>query len=290
MPRRHVGAAWSETAALVALLRSGRRSPPHYSDLVEEAGSAQVILEEEQGLLAAELSAAALADLHNWNAQGLRMATVLDPDYPANLRTVHDRPPLLFLAGSLQPGDARSVAVIGSRRASSEGLERAGVIAQTLIESRFTIVSGLAAGIDAAAHTTALDRGARTVAVIGTGLQHSYPPENACLQRRIADEGAVVSQFWPEARPSREAFPARNAVMSGLSLATVIVEATRTSGARIQARHALAHGRPVLLFSSLLDQAWARQLAERPGAHVITSAAEAVEIVDRFTSIEAPVA
>jgi DNA processing protein len=290
VPSRDVGAPSSETAALVALLRSGGRPPAHYSELVEEAGSAQVILEEEQGLLAAELSADAVRDLSNWTLQGLRVATVLDDDYPENLRAVHDRPPLIFLAGHLQSSDARAVAVIGSRRASPEGLERARAIVHALIESRYTIVSGLALGIDTAAHTAALDCGARTMAVIGTGLQHSYPAENARLQRRIADEGTVVSQFWPEVTPSRQTFPARNAVMSGLSLATVIVEASPTSGARIQARRALEHGRPVLLISALLDQPWARQLAERPGTHVVASPAEAVTIVDRLTSTEAPVA
>ncbi len=290
VPNRQVGAVSSETAALVALLRSGRRPPPHYSALVEEAGSAQVVLEDEHGLLAPELSAAAADELRGWSAQGLHITTVLDRDYPENLRTVHDRPPLIFIAGRLHPEDTRAVAVIGSRRASPDGLERARTLTKALVDSRYTIVSGLAAGIDTAAHMTALEGGGQTVAVIGTGLEHSYPAQNADLQRRIADEGAVVSQFWPEAGPSRQTFPARNAVMSGLSLATVIVEASQTSGARIQARHALGHGRPVLLISSLLDQPWARQLSERPGTHVIASPAEAIAVVNRVASTEAPVA
>lgn len=290
MPTSDAGAAPPETAALVALLRAGSRPPAHYSDLIEQAGSARVILEEEQGLLAAELIADAMTELSSWSSQGWHITTVFEQDYPENLRVVHDRPPLLFLAGHLRADDARAVAVIGSRRASTPGLERAQAIAAALIDSGYAVVSGLAAGIDTAAHRAALERGARTIAVIGTGLQHCYPRENERLQHQIADHGAVVSQFWPETGPSRQTFPARNAVMSGISLATVIIEATQTSGARVQARHALGHGRPVLLHSSLVDQPWARQLAERPGVHVIGAAAEVPRLVERLTSTDAPVA
>jgi DNA processing protein len=249
-----------------------------------------VILEEEQGLLASQLLAAADDEVSKWRAQGLHITTVLDPDYPENLRAVHDRPPLIFIAGRLHPSDARAVAVIGSRRASSKGLERAEAIAEALVESGYTVVSGLAAGIDTAAHTTALEGGGRTIAVIGTGLDRSYPPGNEALQRQIAAKGAVVSQFWPDTAASRTTFPARNAVMSGISLATVIVEAGQTSGARIQARQALGHGRPVLLAAPLLDHPWAREFAARPGTHVIASPAEAVDVVESVASTEAPIA
>ena len=148
-------------------------------------------------------------------------------------------------------------------------------------------MSGLAAGIDTAAHTAALDRGERTVAVIGTGLHHTYPPQNAGLQRTIGSEGAVVSQFWPDSPPSRRSFPMRNAVMSGISLATVIVEATQTSGARIQARLALAQGRRVFLLEQLLVQEWARELATRPGTHVVRAAEDITETIDRVTATDA---
>jgi DNA processing protein len=197
---------------------------------------------------------------------------------------------LIFVSGHLHAADTRAVAVIGSRRASAEGLDRARAIADALIDSGYTVVSGLASGIDTTAHTTALERGGRTIAVIGTGLHHSYPAENRTVQQEIAAKGAVLSQFWPETAPSRQTFPARNAVMSGVSLATIIVEAAQTSGARIQARRALAHGRPVLITAGLLDQEWAAQLAERPGVHVIASADEAVALVDRLASTDAPVA
>jgi DNA processing protein len=226
----------------------------------------------------------AAADIARWEADGMRTLTLLDPDYPGNLRAVHDRPPLVFVRGALSAGDTQSVAVIGSRRASRRGLQAAARIAEHLVGSGYAVVSGLAAGIDTAAHRAALACGGRTVAVIGTGLARCYPPQNTPLQQRIARDGAVVSRFWPEDPPTRRSFPLRNAVMSGLSLATVVVEAGMTSGARLQARLALAHGRPVFLLESLLEQRWARELAERPATHVISSPEEIVSGIERLTS------
>jgi DNA processing protein len=277
-----------ENAALVSLLRHGRRSSQVYADLVEEAGSAVAVLQNEgvqEELFGPDLDATS-AEIEAWQAEGIELVSVLDPRYPENLRAAYDRPPLLFVAGALKPADARSVAVIGSRQATDVGLEHASRIAAHLSDSGYTVVSGLAAGIDTAAHTAALDRGKRTVAVIGTGLHHSYPAQNAGLQRTIGSEGAVVSQFWPDSPPSRRSFPMRNAVMSGISLATVIVEATHTSGARIQARLALAQGRRVFLLQQLLEQEWARELATRPGTHVVRAAEEITETIDRVTATD----
>ena len=217
-----------------------------------------------------------------WRAAGIEPIATLDASYPANLRAVHDRPPLLFVAGTLQSADERSVAVIGSRRASHAGLRRATQMSEQLVAGGYAVTSGLAAGIDTAAHRAALAAGGRTVAVIGTGLAHAYPPQNARLQRRIAAEGAVISPFWPEAPPDRTSFPLRNGVMSGLSRGTVIIEASATSGSRIQARLALAHGRPVFLLAPVLGQRWARELAARPSVHVVDSAAQVVGVLDRL--------
>ena len=277
----------SETAALVALLRSGHRSRQDYVRLVEQAGNAQAVLEAELGadgrqavLFAPEPPAwldTARADVHEWVARGLRIVTVLHERYPANLRGVHDRPPLLFVAGTLEQADDRSIAVIGARRASAEGLSLARSFASEFVCSGYTVVSGLAAGIDTAAHEAALAHGGRTVAVIGTGLLHqSYPPENAELQRQIAARCAVVSQFWPDTPPTPKTFPMRNAVMSGLSRGSVVIEAGERSGARVQARLALTHGRPVFLLERLLGQEWARDLAGREGVHVVTRAQEVI--------------
>jgi DNA processing protein len=224
----------------------------------------------------------AAADLAHWASEGIQTLSVLEPGYPENLSAVHDRPPLIFISGRLLPRDARSVAVIGSRRASAPGLTAASVIAEHLGSCGYTVVSGLAAGIDSSAHRAALTDGTRTVAVIGTGLERCYPPENAPLQDRIACDGAVVSRFWPGDGPTRQSFPMRNAVMSGMALATVVVEAGARSGARVQSRLALAHGRPVFLLESLLAQQWARELASRPAVYVVRSAEEITLALDRL--------
>jgi DNA processing protein len=303
--------AGEERAAMVALLRTGRRAWTEYAELVEESGSAVAVLEDElrgnaapggqTSLLssdaippgpapaparnAEELLAEAGHDLARWSAQGMRLVTVLEPDYPPNLRAVHDRPPMVFVAGRLTPADARAVAVVGARKATGAGTENAAAIAEHLVDSGYTVVSGLAAGIDTAAHTAALARRGRTVAVIGTGLARCYPPQNGPLQRRLASECAVISQFWPAAPPSRRSFPMRNAVMSGIALATVVVEASDTSGARMQARLACAQGKPVFLLSSLVErQQWAREYAARAGTHVVRSPAEITTVLERLIS------
>lgn len=281
-----------ENAALVLLIRHGRRSAQAYAELVEEAGSAVAALESDeaqQALFDPDPSPdldATVAEIEAWEARGILLVSVLDPRYPQNLLAVHDRPPLLFVAGALAPEDAHSLAVIGSRQASAEGIAAAQEIARHLVERGYTVTSGLAAGIDTAAHRAALAGGGRTVAVIGTGLLHSYPPQNADLQRLIATKCAVVSQFWPEAPPSRRGFPMRNAVMSGMSLGTVIVEASHTSGARVQARLALAQGRPVFLNEALLEQEWAQELATRSGTHVVGAPEDITATVERLTAAE----
>ncbi len=182
------------------------------------------------------------------------------------------------------PRDARSVAVIGARNATPNGIAMARAIAGRFAQVGYTVVSGLARGIDTAAHGAALKCGGRTVAVVGNGLERCYPPENIELQEEICERAAAVSRFWPEARPTSRHFPLRNAVMSGMTLGTVIVEAGRTSGARTQARFALGHGRPVLLMKDLLGEDWARQLAGQPGVHVVESPEDAIKAVEHLAS------
>ncbi len=286
-----------ETAALLILARAGRLSPSRYADVVETSASALTILARERLAAAPQTSLfadpeAELADelrrtereIAGWRAQGMQLVTVLDPAYPENLAAAHDRPPFVFIAGRLKPRDARAVAVIGSREATPAGLRTAAATAQQLVAAGYTVASGLAAGVDAAAHTAALKRGGRTIAVIGTGLSRCYPRANVILQRRIAAECAVISQFLPDTPPTRQTFPMRNAVMSGLSLATVIVEASATSGTRIQARHALGQGRPVFLLEPVLQQKWAAELAERPAVHVVATPDEITATLERLTS------
>jgi DNA processing protein len=267
-----------ERAALVALLRRGDRSWPELTDQVELLGSARAVLEGQldasgQGALFDTTPPVDLegitAEITGWEQQGMRLVTILDEDYPLYLRLVHQRPPFLFLRGEAAQEDLR-VAVVGTRHPSPEGIYHAQAIASGLAERGVTVVSGLASGIDTAAHRATLASGGHTVAVIGTGLLRSYPAENAQLQAEIADRGLLVSQFWPDAAPSKATFPMRNAVMSGYSLATVVVEAAYRSGARMQARLALEHGRRVFLLKSLMTHEWAREYAGRPNTTVVS--------------------
>lgn len=266
-----------ERAALVALLRRGDRPWPELTDRIEAVGSAREVLENAldasgQGALFNPEPPVDLEplvkEIATWEREGMRLVTILDEDYPLYLRLVHQRPPFLFLRGTCVAEDLR-VAVVGTRTPSPEGVHHARAIAGGLAERGVTVVSGLAAGIDTAAHGTALAVGGRTVAVVGTGLRCTYPAQNARLQQEIADKGLVISQFWPDAPPSKTSFPMRNAVMSGYSLATVVVEAAYRSGARMQARLALEHGRRVFLMRSLMTHEWAREYAARPNTTVI---------------------
>jgi DNA processing protein len=223
----------------------------------------------------------AATEIERWTASGITLISVLDPGYPLNLHAVYDRPALLFVRGTLCADDERSVAIVGSRQASQEGLAHARRLTTGLSEAGYVVASGLAAGIDTAAHTATLDAGGRTLAVLGTGVDRTYPAANARLQRTIAERGAVISCFWPDQAPTRQSFPLRNGVMSGLTRATVIVEASPTSGTRVQARLALAHGRSVCLATRLLTQPWARELAERPNVHVCDTADEITAVIER---------
>jgi DNA processing protein len=282
-----------EQAALVALLRRRRSGWAAVADAVEESGSALRVLTADhqqaqppQGELFPVESAdgadldAALEELRAWAKEGLTFTSVLDSDYPQQLRTIHQRPPSLIYRGRLHKRDARGVAVVGTRRPSSGGIEQATDIATGLAERETVVISGLAEGIDTAAQTGALRAGGRTVAVIGTGQRRYFPAKNRALQEAIARDHAVVSQFWPDSAPTKTSFPMRNAVMSGYAAATVVIEAAFKSGARMQARLALQHGRPVFLMRSLLEHNWAREYADRPGCTVVDSADEVLTALD----------
>jgi DNA protecting protein DprA len=158
---------------------------------------------------------------------------------PPTLRLIYNLPPFLFIRGAITDADLRSVAVVGIRTASADGISRAGQLARLLAGEDVTVVSGLARGIDTAAHTAALEAGGRTIAVIGTGINRYYPAENRALADQITKRGAVASQFWPDSPPTTYTFPRRNITMSGIAQGTVVIEASSTSGAKMQARLAL---------------------------------------------------
>lgn len=221
-------------------------------------------------------------------ADGVRLTTVLDDDYPANLRLILNLPPFLTYKGSLRDDDARSVAIVGTREASVEGIARARRLAAALTEAGVTVLSGLARGIDTAAHQATLDAGGRTIAVMGTGIRRVYPAENAELADRVAATGALVSQFWPDGPPTTYSFPRRNIVMSGMGQGTVVVEASATSGAKMQARYALEHGKRVFLLSSLvLEREWARRYLDRPGAIEVQGVDDILQALQSTDAVQA---
>ncbi|GIJ27018.1 hypothetical protein Vqi01_21800 [Micromonospora qiuiae] len=283
-----------ERAALVALLRRPHARWPETALQIQENGSAKAVLDHTVGQSdtlfpdadsTTNLLDAAAAEIADWQAEGIGVHAFFDATYPAQLLGIREMPPLLFSRGDLRVHD-RAVAVVGSRKASRDGLRIARACATTLAGRGVTVVSGLASGIDTAAHTAALEAGGRTVAVVGTGIRRYYPTDNRRLQDHIADVGLVISQFWPDAPPSRQSFPMRNAVMSGYAVATVVVEAGETSGARVQARLALQHGRPVVLTSQVMQCDWARAFAEKPGVYVVHGTAQLLEAVDDILSYQ----
>lgn len=215
-------------------------------------------------------------------AEGDDLVTVLDDRYPTNLRLVHDRPPFLFTKGTHRPDDERAIAVVGTRQASPQGLAFARRFAGELAQRDVTVVSGLAKGIDRAAHEGALEHGGRTVAVVGTGIRRTYPAEHRELaQRIVAEGGAILSQFLPDSPPRRENFPLRNRTMSGYAVGTVVVEASETSGAKMQARLALQHNKRLFLVRELvMRESWAANYAERPGALIVDTVEDVLAVLD----------
>jgi DNA processing protein len=176
---------------------------------------------------------------------GVRLVTRIDDEYPVNLTHLHDPPPFLYVRGSFVPGDRLAIAIVGSRFASAYGKGVARDLARGLAEKGVMIVSGLARGIDAEAHRAALAAGGRTVAILGSGLDIIYPSEHRPLAAEIPASGAVVSEFPLGSKPDAVHFPYRNRVISGLTLGTVVVEATENSGSLITARCALEQNREV---------------------------------------------
>ncbi|MGH2771441.1 MAG: DNA-processing protein DprA [Actinomycetota bacterium] len=284
-----------EQAALLALVAATDLEWHKTASLIEEVGSSiRVLSGEWSGFepleasvlerLAARVNEAEV-DRHegmitDLDRAGVRLITVLDRDYPMNLRQVFNRPPFLFVKGEISKDDERAVAVVGTRRPSAQGLEQANRLAHELALQGVTVLSGLAAGIDTAAHQGALAAGGRTVAVMGTGILRIYPRANATLASRICRQGALVSQFWPDAPPTKRTFPMRNVVMSGMAVGTVVIEASATSGAKMQARLALDHGKKVFLIESLvMQQPWAKKYAEHPNAIVVDSVDDILRVV-----------
>ncbi len=217
------------------------------------------------------------AEMEKLDRYGVKVLTWHDSDYPSRLKEIYDYPPVLYVRGSLLPEDEWCLAVVGTRRATVYGRQVTEEMVADLAQSRITIVSGLAKGVDSIAHQSALDTGGRSIAVFACGLDIVYPAENANLARRIMQQGALISEYPLGTKPKAENFPRRNRIMSGLSLGVLVVEAGETSGAMITARLALEQNREVLAIpGSILSP------ASRGTNHLIQ---EGAKLVGHYTDI-----
>lgn len=193
------------------------------------------------------------AELERCEKHDIRLVLFADHEFPPALQRIQDPPPLLYVRGRLVPRDELAVAMVGTRHATSYGKRQAEHLAASLARAGFTIVSGLARGIDASAHRAALEAGGRTIAVLGSGLIDVYPPEHRQLAEEIATCGALVSEFSSTSHVSPGVFPRRNRLISGLSLGVIVVEAGTRSGALSTARHAMEQNREVFAVPGPVD-------------------------------------
>jgi DNA processing protein len=224
-----------------------------------------------------QAEAAAIIDL--CRAKQIKIMTAADAGFPRALSEIHDPPGVLFVRGELRPADALAVGIVGTRHATQYGLRQAERLAGALARAGFTIVSGLARGIDAAAHRGALAAGGRTIAVLATGVLEIYPPEHDRLAEEIVASGALVSETPPGGQPLAGMFPQRNRLISGLSLGVIVVEAADRSGALITARHAMEQGREVFAVPGSIESRASRGCHQliRDGARLVQSPDDVLE-------------
>jgi DNA processing protein len=214
--------------------------------------------------------------------QGIQVLTWEDENYPRRLKEIAQPPPVLYLRGELRVEDEWAVAVVGTRRLTAYGRQVAEEVAGTLARSGVTVVSGLARGIDSVAHQAALNAGGRTLAVLGSGLDQLYPPENRKLAEQICQHGALLSDYPPGTAPDAANFPPRNRIISGLSMAVVIVEAGQTSGALITAAFAADQGREVFAVPGNINapHSVGTNRLIRDGAHPMLDPQEILEVLE----------
>ncbi|HOH57467.1 MAG TPA: DNA-processing protein DprA [Smithellaceae bacterium] len=215
-----------------------------------------------------------LRQIDGLNKAGIRIVTFLDENYPRHLLNVYDRPVLLYVAGHLHSDDI-SIAIVGSRHASTYGKYTTDRISRELALRGATIVSGMARGIDSCAHRGALAANGRTIAVLGSGLDVIYPPENKKLFEAIVEQGAVISEYPPGTQPLPFHFPARNRIISGISYGVLVVEAGEKSGSLITAKLAMEQGREVFAIPGPIDSA-----SSRGANHLIKQGAKLIDSVD----------
>ena len=285
----------SRLEALVALNLLPRIGPVRVRRLLEAFGDAASVLHAPVGQLLrvpgiGPDTAAVLAawrdhadpavELAEAARRGISVVTLEDPLYPAPLREAYDPPLLLYVWGGLRDRDRHAVGVVGSRRATIYGRHAARAFSYTLAQAGFTILSGMARGIDTAAHEAALAAGGRTVAVLGSGLARLYPPENQALAERIADGGgAVVSEFPLFTPPDKQTFPMRNRIVAAWSRAVLVAECPQWSGSLITANLANEYGKPVFAVPGPIDRASSAGCHQliREGATLVTDAGQVLD-------------
>jgi DNA processing protein len=211
------------------------------------------------------------------------LLTIWDSDYPQILRHIPDPPALLYGCGTLPEEPA--VAIVGTRHPTDFGRRFTEQLAEELAAAGMVVISGLARGIDAAAHRGALNSGGKTVAVLGCGIDRVYPAENASLYQKIIEQGALISEYPPGSEPLPGHFPGRNRIISGLSKGTLVIEACRDSGSLITAEFALEQGREVMAVPGSVDRktSYGPNLLIQQGAHLITEATEILQILGSNT-------
>jgi DNA processing protein len=221
----------------------------------------------------------AVSELEQAAKAGVWLVHLADARYPGVLKQIYDPPPVLYVKGTLGVESNLGVAIVGCRRCSHYGMEQAGRFGHLLAAAGFTIVSGGARGIDSAAHQGALAAKGRTIAVMGCGLSNVYPPENKKLFEMISEDGACISELPMSYEPLAENFPARNRIIAGLSLGTIVVEASLRSGALITARVALDYNREVLAIPGRVDSPVSKGPHKllREGARLVESIDDVVE-------------
>lgn len=248
-----------ERAYWIAFNRVAGIGPARLAALLEECGSIEAAWQapiqslraagldrrSTENLLLARREIDPQAELKRVLAAGYCVFTWHDRHYPANLRSAPQPPPVLYARGEISPQDELAVAVVGTRQVSSYGREVAHLLGSELARHGVTVVSGLALGVDAIAHQAALDAGGRTLAVLGSGVDQIYPAKNRKLALQLIRQGALISEYSVGTKPEASNFPPRNRIISGLSLAVVVVEAGARSGALITARFAAEQGRDV---------------------------------------------
>lgn len=224
--------------------------------------------------------AAALQCAERWLGESRhRLITWSDEDYPALLRRAPNPPAALFVDGQVEVLWSAQIAVVGSRNPTAAGIDHAADFADSFCRSGFTVTSGLAEGIDAAAHRAVLKAGGTTIAVVATGLDLVYPARHAALAEAIAEQGAVVSEYPPGSDARREYFPQRNRIIAGLSLGTLVVEAAQRSGALITARLASEAGREIFALPGSIHNPMAKGCHRliREGAALVETSAEVID-------------